>query len=446
MNIMQLQVADALSFLTFLKSWAETARGESDIVRPQFISATLFPPKNISGFEPSTGITNQNIVAKRFVFDVSAIETLRTKYTDHVNSTSVPPSRVEALTNFIWNRFVSATNIDEAATDTFYIVLHAVNLRPRMDPPLPNSAFGNLYRIAMTNPFMGACANLASQVRESISRIDKDYVKTQLQEGNEHLEMIKDTAESFNRGKDSCVKIFSLEMLVLFRLADASSFLTFLKSWAETARGESDIVRPQFISATLFPPKNISGFEPSTGITNQNIVAKRFVFNASAIETLRAKYTDHVNSTSVPPSRVGALTNFIWNRFVSAMNIDEAATDTFYIVLHAVNLRPRMDPPLPDSAFGNLYRIAMTNPFMGACTNLASQVRNSISRIDKEYVKSQLQEGNKHLEMIKDTAESFNRAYSRCHSRAREKRWTSWKLYGTLGGAVHNSAENRNAR
>ncbi|XP_038713333.1 stemmadenine O-acetyltransferase-like [Tripterygium wilfordii] len=204
------KVADALSFLTFLKSWAETARGESDIVRPQFISATLFPPKNISGFEPSTGITNQNIVAKRFVFDVSAIETLRTKYTDHVNSTSVPPSRVEALTNFIWNRFVSATNIDEAATDTFYIVLHAVNLRPRMDPPLPNSAFGNLYRIAMTNPFMGACANLASQVRESISRIDKDYVKTQLQEGNEHLEMIKDTAESFNRGKMVALNFTSL--------------------------------------------------------------------------------------------------------------------------------------------------------------------------------------------------------------------------------------------
>ncbi|KAK1576516.1 hypothetical protein Q3G72_014615 [Acer saccharum] len=65
------------------------------------------------------------------------------------------------------------------------MVLQAVNLRPRFEPPLPEYSFGNLYRIAVTVPSTEeddddqeqAAHRLIAQMRESISRVDKEYVK-----------------------------------------------------------------------------------------------------------------------------------------------------------------------------------------------------------------------------------------------------------------------------
>jgi len=38
--------------------------------------------------------------------------------------------------------------------------------------------------------------------------------------------------------------------------------------------------------------KDLSGYVPNFGITKENILTKRYVFDASMIGTLRAKYAD----------------------------------------------------------------------------------------------------------------------------------------------------------
>uniref|UniRef100_A0A7N2R1P5 Uncharacterized protein n=1 Tax=Quercus lobata TaxID=97700 RepID=A0A7N2R1P5_QUELO len=40
------KIADALSFIVFLKTWATTTYGDDDIESPEFDAATLFPPKD----------------------------------------------------------------------------------------------------------------------------------------------------------------------------------------------------------------------------------------------------------------------------------------------------------------------------------------------------------------------------------------------------------------
>ncbi|KAJ6323556.1 hypothetical protein OIU76_010957 [Salix suchowensis] len=197
------KIGDALSLLTFIKSWAATSRGEEDhIMRPEFISATLFPPINISGFKPATGITKEDVVTKRFVFSSTSIELLKEKCSAGVgsleNENQRPPSRVEALSVFIWRRFMAATKA-ESRPERIYSMVHAVNLRSRMEPPLPEYSFGNYYRIAFTIPSAGTGEenySLVRQVRDSIGKLDRQYVE-KLQKGSEHLDFMKEQAAGF---------------------------------------------------------------------------------------------------------------------------------------------------------------------------------------------------------------------------------------------------------
>ncbi|GFZ00011.1 hypothetical protein Acr_13g0014100 [Actinidia rufa] len=103
------KVADAMSLLTFVNGWAATARGETNVPPPQFEGAEFFPPIDTTGFRSNTGIVKDNIVTKRFVFTASNIAALRDKFSDTTfGEFPRHPSRIEALSSFIWARFVTA--------------------------------------------------------------------------------------------------------------------------------------------------------------------------------------------------------------------------------------------------------------------------------------------------------------------------------------------------
>lgn len=97
-------IMDAISIVTFMNSWAAVGRGDRcNAVLPSFNLASLFPHKDIlSNFNRKVGIAKEKIVTKRFVFTDSAISALRAKY-------AAKPTRVEALSTFIWSRYVVAT-------------------------------------------------------------------------------------------------------------------------------------------------------------------------------------------------------------------------------------------------------------------------------------------------------------------------------------------------
>ncbi|XP_004310183.1 PREDICTED: vinorine synthase-like [Fragaria vesca subsp. vesca] len=192
---------------------------------------------------------------------------------------------------------------------------------------------------------------------------------------------------------------FAIGQCVSHRLADASSYFMFSKTWAATARGEANIEHPDLFSGTRFPPKDVLAYDPSFNIS-KNKVTKRFLFNATMLEALREKYVEGAfgsKENQKRPSRVDALTSFVWSRYLAnSIKITGADDEKLYIMIHAVNLRPRFVPPLPQNSFGNIYRVAMTGPLLrDACNTYGramEEVRAEIKKIDDECVKG-LQQG-----------------------------------------------------
>ncbi|KAK9927829.1 hypothetical protein M0R45_024995 [Rubus argutus] len=188
---------------------------------------------------------------------------------------------------------------------------------------------------------------------------------------------------------------FAIGQCLSHKIADGLSALMFSRAWAATARRalgdhQVEIQHPEFVSATLFPPKLFA--QTSVGLAKNKSVTKRFVFDASSIEHLRAKYVDLDR-----PTRIETLSAFIWSRLV-AVTKEEANHDhqKLHNVRHVVNLRRRFDPPLPPHYFGNLITVADSTPSLlntgEECYGLAKQVRGAINKIDKGYIKK-LQEG-----------------------------------------------------
>ncbi|KAA8529712.1 hypothetical protein F0562_034188 [Nyssa sinensis] len=217
------KVADALSFFMFLNSWAATARGDTHLPCPRFESATLFPPVNLTDFKPSTGIVKEKIMTKRFVFTASKISAIRDKYSANTNA-DYPrrPTRIEALSAFIWSRFMASTQAKLSDSNKIYTVLHAVNLRTRIDPPLPEYYFGNVSRLAIAVPSVDSadkedCYGIVKNMRDEIRKVNGDYVK-ELRQGDKHLTFIKNRAESFTKGE---IISFSFTSLCRFPLYEA---------------------------------------------------------------------------------------------------------------------------------------------------------------------------------------------------------------------------------
>ncbi|KAM3749662.1 hypothetical protein ACB098_05G203500 [Castanea mollissima] len=188
------KIADGTSFIMFMKNWAATARGQTDIY-PQFQASTLFPPTStLSGLKPEAGMTKEKLVLKRFVFSFATIETLKEKYAESSDlECPLHPSRVEALSAFIWSRYVAATQ-ENCGHKKLNLVLFAVNLRTRMDPPLSGNFFGNIFRVATVILSSEERIGLVGNLRAAIRKIDNEYVK-KLRDHTQHLDFIKEAIE-----------------------------------------------------------------------------------------------------------------------------------------------------------------------------------------------------------------------------------------------------------
>nr|QXN66177.1 acyltransferase 2 [Boswellia serrata] len=176
------KILDGVSLSAFLKAWSSTALGCDEMIHPNFAASSLFPANDLWLRDTSIVMWGSlfikgNCTTRRFVFDASAITALKAQAT---NSSMKCPTRVEAVSAFIWKCAIAASKEKSNGIQRPSLLSHLVNLRRRMVPPISEYSTGNLLWISAAHCMASEepeLPDLAGEVRDSISKFDGEFVK-----------------------------------------------------------------------------------------------------------------------------------------------------------------------------------------------------------------------------------------------------------------------------
>ena len=102
---------------------------------------------------------------------------------------------IDALSTFIWSRYVPTTDQVKSESEKLHIILYVVNLQRRMNPPLPNCSFGNLFQlipaIVSKETSQEDWYGIVGKFRDAKRKLDKFDVKN-LQKSSEQLDLVKE--------------------------------------------------------------------------------------------------------------------------------------------------------------------------------------------------------------------------------------------------------------
>ncbi|XP_037493676.1 vinorine synthase-like [Jatropha curcas] len=200
------------------------------------------------------------------------------------------------------------------------------------------------------------------------------------------------------------------------KIIDGPTSTSFLKAWAAIARGSGElVVQPSFTAPSLFPqnhslPKDtLLAVWPSLVKFGKGVM-KRFVFDSSAIATLKARASS--SSFVQRPTRVEAVSAFIWQ---CTMVASEKRNGSYKpsVLSHTVNLRGKKTVHLPESSVGNLLWMSIAK----CCTEaerelhvLVGLLRESILKIDSNFV--QKLSGEEGFYKVCECLQEFSEVYS----------------------------------
>ncbi|XP_059638586.1 stemmadenine O-acetyltransferase-like [Cornus florida] len=181
-------------------------------------------------------------------------------------------------------------------------------------------------------------------------------------------------------------------MCVSHRIADAASVSAFVNAWATMSRGggsSTEADDPIFDAALLFPPIDIvpAGFKLEKRASSSSCVG---VLN---------KYS---------PTCVQVVSALIWNTFMTTIR-SKPKPGNECVAVHAVNLRDKMVPPLPNHFFGNLLQIGVAATTVDGDKDLgalASLIGNGVREINDEYVR-RLKMEDDHVDSSKKERDRF---------------------------------------
>ncbi|XP_019155483.1 PREDICTED: vinorine synthase-like [Ipomoea nil] len=204
-------ILDGSSLAKFMETWASFNRGCAVNNGSGFISdhsSVLFPPlTDTSALERSVRITaaaveqeEKNMIVKRFVIPATAIAQLREDLT--ITGSVQRPSRTEALTALVW---AAVINANPTQTVTLSCM---VNLRGRMEPPLPPNCLGSLTygatvhcEAAKDGGTVVTAAQLVQRIRDALRAVDDGAARKMYGEGG-WLRAVFAGGDEFVRNKD----------------------------------------------------------------------------------------------------------------------------------------------------------------------------------------------------------------------------------------------------
>ncbi|KAJ7957631.1 Transferase, partial [Quillaja saponaria] len=170
------------------------------------------------------------------------------------------------------------------------------------------------------------------------------------------------------------------------KLIDATSKTSFIRSWTGISCGSREVVQPDLnIAVSHFPPIESFPVPPQVETKHLKSVSKRYVFDASKIEELRATAA----SSTVPrPNRVEAVTAFLWKCSMKASKLSNSNSPQRYALFQTMNIRKRVVPPLSQNSIGNLIAplcIECTEESRTELKDLVAEMRKRIGEFIEHF-------------------------------------------------------------
>ncbi|XP_060675439.1 BAHD acyltransferase At5g47980 isoform X3 [Ziziphus jujuba] len=128
----------------FRMDWAFIAYGHEKELLPALdfdSGSSRFPPSKDFAVQepPAKNLRYANHVTKKYVFDAEKIAALKTKAASPLVQ---QPTRTEAILPLIWRCAISASRLNKGVS-MHYVMHQLVNIRNRVEPPLPQNSIGN---------------------------------------------------------------------------------------------------------------------------------------------------------------------------------------------------------------------------------------------------------------------------------------------------------------
>ncbi|CAA3031276.1 BAHD acyltransferase DCR [Olea europaea subsp. europaea] len=156
-------------------------------------------------------------------------------------------------------------------------------------------------------------------------------------------------------------------------ILDGTSTWHFMSSWAEVCRGSTSISVPPFHDRTkarntrlkLNMSQPSDAPEHAMSAANGDVSAKVelplrekvFKFSESAIDQIKSKANAYPSEGSKPFSTFQSLSTHVWHAVTRARQLKPEDYTVFTVF---ADCRKRVDPPMPESYFGNLIQAIFT--------------------------------------------------------------------------------------
>ncbi|CAK9183522.1 unnamed protein product [Ilex paraguariensis] len=181
---------DGISAMQFLNSWGETARGLSIKVLPHLDRTILKarkPPKiefphhefdEIKDISNTNDLDNEEIIHKSFIFSPEKLNQIKIKAME--NGVLGKFTTFEGLAAFIWRARCKALKL---RPDQQVRLLFPVDVRPRLNPPIPEGYVGNgivkAYSLSTAAEIMEKpLSYVVGLIQEAVNMITDGYIRS----------------------------------------------------------------------------------------------------------------------------------------------------------------------------------------------------------------------------------------------------------------------------